>query len=92
MKEIIRLIDKRAEEQNENPFIQWLKDDSIPPKTRLTKWLLGGGFFISGFRDLNSMILGYPDEEAEHVEFKRATAHNLPNMTCPNASIDSIRQ
>ena len=78
MKEVIQFIDKRLEEQNENPFIQWLQDDSVPPRDRLTKWLLGGGFFISGFRDLNSMILGYPDEEAEQDEFKRAiNAHTL---------------
>ena len=72
MKEVVRLIDKRAKDQDQNPFIRWLGDERIPPKDRLTKWLLGGGFFISGFRDLNRMILGYPESEAANDKFKKA--------------------
>lgn len=82
MKEIIRHINSRVDDQKENPFIQWLEDDSIPPKKRLTKWLLGGGFFISGFRDLNSMILGYDEDEAKDDKLKQAiNAHTAEDST-----------
>ena len=82
MKAIIKFIDKRAEDQNQNPFIQWLDDESIPAKVRLSKWLLYGAFFIFGFKDLNSMILGYPESEAATDKIKKAiNAHTKEDST-----------
>lgn len=72
MKEVIKFINKRSEDQRKNPFMEWLDDESISPKVRLSKWLLGGAFFIFGFRDLNSTILGYPESEAATDEIKKA--------------------
>ena len=93
MKEIINFINKRSEEQNQNPFIQWLDDESIPPRVRLSKWLLGAGFFVLGFKDLNSMILGYPETEAATDPIKKAiNAHTEEDSTHWGWYLNDIQQ
>lgn len=72
MKEVVQFIQGRADEQERNPFIQWLDDDTVPARDRLSKWLKNGSFFIMCFKDFNSLVLRYPDEEAERDERKKA--------------------
>lgn len=48
---------------NNHPFIQWLKDESIPPKHRLGSWLPRLTPLVLGFRDLKE-VFSYPTNEA----------------------------
>jgi hypothetical protein len=76
MQEVLAYIRKRTEEQRSHPFIKWLDDDSVPPHERLTRWFPNNAGFAMGFKDLNLMILRYPDEEAAKDPFKRAINHH----------------
>ncbi|MFQ5852006.1 MAG: hypothetical protein ACE5JU_15655 [Candidatus Binatia bacterium] len=93
MKEIVEFVNKRVEEQHQNPFMQWLDNESIPPKVRLSKWLLGAGFFVLGFKDLNTMILGYPQSEAATDPIKKAiNAHTEEDSTHWGWYLNDIQQ
>jgi hypothetical protein len=72
MQRLIRYIDARTKELEANPFIGWLSDTSISPKTRLSAWLPSAAFFVFGFKDLNAEALPYPEEEARMDPLKKA--------------------
>lgn len=72
MKQVIRRIEERGEGGKSHPFIQWLKNDAVPARERLSKWLQGAGIFIFGFSDLHKMVLPYPEAEAAADVFKMA--------------------
>lgn len=75
MREVLTYIRKRTEEQHNHPFIKWLDDDSVPAREWLTRWFPNNAGFAMGFKNLNLMILRYPDEEA------RRTSSSGPSTT-----------
>lgn len=72
MKQVVRYIERRAQDGRRHPFIQWLEDESVPSRERLSKWLKDAAVFVFGFADLHSMILPYPESEAAGDEVKKA--------------------
>jgi hypothetical protein len=72
VREIRRYIERRTDEQQGSPFIVWLSDDTVPPRDRLTRWLPCAAPWVFGFKDLNGVLLTYPDEEAARDPYKRA--------------------
>ena len=72
MKTVIELIKKKANNQVNNPFIQWLKDESVPAKERLSLWYYTCGRFAFDFADFQNMILRYPEAEAAQDRLKQA--------------------
>jgi hypothetical protein len=72
VREIRRYIEGRTDEQRSSPFIAWLSDDSVPARARLTRWLPCAAPWVFGFKDLNGVLLTYPDEEAARDPYKRA--------------------
>lgn len=63
MKRVLDYIQKRSDEHRKHPFIQWLDDESIPVKDRLSLWYPYSSFFVMSFNDLSRMIFPYPDSE-----------------------------
>jgi hypothetical protein len=72
VREIRRYIEGRTDEQRGSPFIAWLSDDTVPARDRLTRWLPCAAPWVFGFKDLNGVLLTYPDEEAARDRYKRA--------------------
>ncbi len=66
MKEVVSYIRSRKKHiQKNHPFIQWLGDESYPVEQRLGAWLPRLSALVMGFRDLNTYVFVYPEEEAE---------------------------
>jgi len=72
MHRILQFVERRAAEQDQTPFILWLDDDSVPARDRLAGWLPVAAAFAFGFKDLNAMILRYPEDEVGGDPLKRA--------------------
>ena len=72
MKEVLRFVEMRVADGRQHPFIMWLDNDKIPAKDRLTRWLQTAAIFVFGFKDIHSMVLPYPQSEANTDEIKHA--------------------
>lgn len=70
MRALLELVDKRLKDQDDTPFIRWIRDDSVPAFDKLAAWYPCCAGFAFGFKDLNSMIFRYPEEEAAQDKFK----------------------
>ncbi len=65
MKRIMQYNQQRRDQAAaSHPFILWLQDESIPVKDRLAAWLPHLSVFAFGFKDLNNILLPYPESEA----------------------------
>jgi len=76
MRDVMAYVHRRVEEQHVHPFLEWLRDESVPARDRLSRWLPHNAGFAMGFMDLNTLILRYPDEEAALCRLKRAINHH----------------
>ncbi len=72
MRTVLEFIESRVNEQGKTPFIQWLHDDSVPCRDRLSLWYYSCARFAFDFADLNNMIMRYPEAELEQDPLKRA--------------------
>lgn len=63
-------LERRNHAEQHHPFIQWLRDDSVPHRDRLGRWLPFIAGFAMSFRDLNNIVLPYPDAEASQDPLK----------------------
>lgn len=72
MQPVLAYIDGKTQELRSNPFIQWLNDDSVPARERLSAWLPCAAYFVLSFKDLNSEIPRYSDEDAKADPLKKA--------------------
>lgn len=77
MQQILDYISQRTAELESNPFLTFLKDQSVPPKERLSAWLPCAAFFVFGFMDLNREVLRYPEDEAASDPLKHAINEHL---------------
>lgn len=72
MKQVIDYAEAQANSQADSPFIQWLESDKLSAKSRLAAWMPCCALFAFGFKDLNSMVLKYPETEAVVDPLKKA--------------------
>lgn len=70
MRTLIEQVKQRLQEQEKTPFILWLRDDTVPTYDKLAQWFPCCAGFAFGFKDLNSLVFRYPDEEAAQDKFK----------------------
>jgi hypothetical protein len=77
MQEVLRYIERCTAEQQTNPLIIWLGDESVPARDRLVRWLPCAAPWVFGFMDLNRTLLRYPDGEAGDDRYKRAINDHL---------------
>jgi len=71
MKIVLEYIKKRSDDHRRHPFIQWLDDESIPVKQRLSLWYPYSSYFIMSFNDLSGLIFPYSEKEIALDERKK---------------------
>jgi len=70
MKALLEKVEQRLKDQDDTLFIRWLKDDTVSAYDKLARWFPCCAGFAFGFKDLNLLVLRYPDEEAAKDKFK----------------------
>jgi len=78
MKKLLEQVEQRLIDQEKTPFILWLRDPKVSNYDKLALWFPCCAGFAFGFKDLNSMIFRYPEEEAATDKFKNViNQHSL---------------
>lgn len=77
MQNVLATIADRALTLRHHPFLNWLRDTSLPAKHRLTTWLPNAAPFVFGFMDLNAEVLRFPTVDAAQDPRKAAINAHL---------------
>ena len=78
MRALLKLVDKRLEDQEQTQFIKWLRDGKVSSHDKMALWFPCCAAFAFGFKDLNSLVFRYSEEEAAQDKFKNViNQHSL---------------